>query len=65
MSKKPTPPPDDPEQSKRFEDTARELGAEDSGAAFDRLLDAVLPTPAPPADAEETPAPRGRSGGSR
>jgi len=37
-------PPDDPEQSKRFEDAARELGADESGAVFKRLLDEVVPT---------------------
>lgn len=30
--------PDDPEQSKRFEETARELGADESGRVFEAAL---------------------------
>lgn len=45
MSKKPEPAQDNPDQSKRFEETARELGVDESGAAFDRLLNTVLPKP--------------------
>jgi hypothetical protein len=36
-------PPDDPEQSKRFEDAARELGVDETGSAFRRALDAAVP----------------------
>jgi hypothetical protein len=35
--------PDDPAQSKRFIDMARELGAEQPGKDYDRLLDRMLP----------------------
>ena len=34
--------PDDPEQSKRFEDTARELGVDESGKMFERAVDTVV-----------------------
>jgi hypothetical protein len=38
------PPPDDPAQSQRFIDMAREVGAED-GEAFDRVLKKVTESP--------------------
>jgi hypothetical protein len=38
MPRKPKPPPDDPEQSKRFIDMAREIGANASKEEFDRLF---------------------------
>jgi hypothetical protein len=41
--KNPPPLPDDPEQSRRFEVAARELGADESGKAFKRALSAVVP----------------------
>lgn len=50
MRKSPTPGtgapkrrdlPDDPEQSKRFEETARELGADESGKKFEEAMKAV------------------------
>lgn len=51
MSKrKPPPKRDDPEQSKRFEETARELEADESGKSFEDALGATLPvkpTPEP------------------
>jgi hypothetical protein len=37
------PKPDDPEQSKRFEDTARELCVDETGAAFRRALKELVP----------------------
>lgn len=42
---RPSPPipMDDPEQSARFVEAARELGCEESGAAFGRALDRILP----------------------
>lgn len=46
-------PPDNPEQSKRFEDKARELGADETGEAFERAVGVVVPTrpqPAQPSD---------------
>lgn len=44
MSKTPTPAPDDSGQSKRFEEAARAVEADESGAAFERAVNAVLPT---------------------
>jgi hypothetical protein len=38
---KPTPPPDDPEQSKRFIELAREVGADGTKEEFDRALKKV------------------------
>lgn len=38
MPRKPTPPQDDPEQSKRFIDMAREVEAEGSKEDFDRVF---------------------------
>ena len=44
MSKKPNREPDDPEQSKRFIETAREMGADETRAGADRAFKkAVLP----------------------
>lgn len=37
------PQQDDKEQSKRFEETARELEADETGELFERALDAALP----------------------
>ena len=37
---------DDPEQSKRFEDAARELGAEKNAEKFERALSDLLSPPA-------------------
>ena len=42
-NRKTTPKPDNPDQSKRFEDKARELEADESGKAFERALKATLP----------------------
>ena len=41
-------PQDDPAQSKRFMDLARELGASDDTGAFDGLLDRVVKSPVTP-----------------
>lgn len=52
MTRKPSPPPDDPEQSKRFAETAREVEADESPGAFDRAFKTVAqpkPTAAKPA----------------
>jgi hypothetical protein len=38
----PSPAPDDAEQSKRFEDAARELEADEIGGEFGRALKAVV-----------------------
>jgi len=42
-TKQPKPKPDDPAQSKRFEDTARELGVDETGKAFKRAVEVVVP----------------------
>lgn len=46
MAKKP-PSPDDPKQSKRFIDLARELGADESEEAFEKAFDRVVSPTAP------------------
>ena len=38
------PKPDDPEQSKRFVETARELEADETGEAFQRAFEKIVPT---------------------
>jgi hypothetical protein len=38
MPRKPKPKPDDPEQSKRFIDMAREVGAEQPSPDFERVF---------------------------
>lgn len=43
MPKKPTPKPDDPAESKRFIDMAREIDADESKGALDRAFDKVVP----------------------
>ena len=40
--RKPKAKPDDPAQSKRFEETARELGSDEKGKAFKRALKSVV-----------------------
>jgi hypothetical protein len=40
--KAPKPKPDDAEQSKRFEETARELGVDETGKAFRRAVEAIV-----------------------
>ena len=42
MPRKPKPPPDDPEQSKRFIDMAREIGADATKGEFERAFKKVL-----------------------
>lgn len=41
--KKPTPKPENPEQSKRFVKIARELESDESGEAFERALKIINP----------------------
>jgi hypothetical protein len=45
-SKKPKPKPrlTDKEQSERFKETARKLGADETGSQFDAALDKLLPS---------------------
>jgi hypothetical protein len=38
MPRKPKPPPDDPEQSKRFIEAAREIGTNESPEAFEQVF---------------------------
>lgn len=42
MPGKQKPTPDDPEQSKRFEETAKELEADKNKEAFERALEEVF-----------------------
>lgn len=43
MPRKPTPKPDDPEEYKRFLETAREVEADENPKAFDRAFKKVVP----------------------
>ncbi len=45
MSRKPTPKPDDPAQSKRFIELAKEAGADASGGQFERAFKRVVVKP--------------------
>ena len=40
---KQNPKPDDPEQSKRFEETARQVDVDETGKAFKKAIKAVAP----------------------
>jgi hypothetical protein len=48
MTRKPKPQPDDPEQSKRFIDMAREVGAEKASPDFERVFRKVAEQPKRP-----------------
>ena len=48
MARKSKPEPDDREQSKRFEDAAREVETEEGDELFKRAFDVVVPAAAPP-----------------
>jgi hypothetical protein len=49
MPRKAKPKPDDPAQSKRFIEAAREHGTDETGEAFERLFKKVVKSPnAPP-----------------
>ena len=56
MPRKPKPLPDDPEESKRFIDMAREVGAEEPSPNFERVLRKVSEQPKgiPPSKAGRT-----------
>jgi hypothetical protein len=43
MGKKQTPKPDDAKQSQRFVETARKLGSDESGKAFDLVIGVIAP----------------------
>jgi hypothetical protein len=47
MPRKPKPPPDDPEQFKRFIDMAREVGADTDPETLGRIFDKVARSPKP------------------
>jgi len=47
--------PDDPEQSRRFEEKARELGADESGKSFDKAMRAISRRKKRPQDAKRSP----------
>jgi len=49
-AKPPVPKPDDPEQSKRFVDTARTIGADETGEAFRRAFEKIVPPKRPAKD---------------
>jgi hypothetical protein len=47
--KRPAPKPDDPEQSKRFIEAARQIEADETGEAFRRAFEKIVPVkPATP-----------------
>jgi hypothetical protein len=48
MPRKPKPPSDDPEQSKRFIKAAREIGADESPEAFERVFRKIVRSKPPP-----------------
>jgi hypothetical protein len=48
MSRKPNPPPDDPEQSKRFIEIAREAEADGTKEEFERAFKKVARSKVPP-----------------
>jgi hypothetical protein len=61
MPRKPKPQPDDPEQSKRFMDMAREIGADEGAAgrkAFERTFKKVLGKKQPSASETRHKTPR-------
>lgn len=66
MKRKPAPPPDDPEQSKRFIEMANEVGAEKPSPNFERVFRKVVAQPkgSPPkpltSRPRASPKPRGR-----
>lgn len=44
MARKPAPKPDDPEQSKRFIETAEEVGADTDDEALERAFKKIVPS---------------------
>ena len=49
MSKTQEKPQDNPEQSKRFEETARQLEADETGKAFEKAFGTIAPPKKPDA----------------
>lgn len=62
LRRNPKPPPDDPEQSKRFINAARDLGTDETGEAFERAFRTII-GPTPPARSDHQKVMH-RSGGS-
>lgn len=60
MAEKTIPEPDDPEQSRRFVDTARSLEVDESGKVFDRAFGIVKTNQAKErhSDDDKTEAPK-------
>jgi hypothetical protein len=56
MPRKAKPPPDDPEQSKRFIKAAREIGADESPEAFERVFEKVARSASQKARIKQHPA---------
>lgn len=48
MARTPKPKPDDPAQSKRFIEAAREHGVDEDPEAFERVFKKIVPTKKPP-----------------
>ncbi|GIK50115.1 MAG: hypothetical protein KJZ75_01255 [Hyphomonadaceae bacterium] len=48
MPKKKDPPEDPKQQHERFKEAAREIGADESGKAFERTFGKVVPPAKPP-----------------
>jgi hypothetical protein len=63
MPRKPKPLPDDPEQSKRFIDMAREVSAEEPSPDFERVFRKVAEKPKghPPKPSNRKISPRDHS----
>ena len=60
-NEKPLVIPDDPEQSKRFEDAARLLGADETDGAFKRAVQTVIPAKSPVAPLVQSPQQKSRA----
>lgn len=56
MTNKQPTQPDDPNQSDRFAEAAKAVGADESGAAFDRAMGVVVPPSSRPSPTESPPA---------
>jgi hypothetical protein len=55
MPRKPSAPPDDPEQFKRFIDMARKVEVDESPGALDRAFKAVVRPKKPASKKEDAP----------
>lgn len=53
MVTKPKPKPDNPAQSQRFIDAAKEAGVDDTGEAFDKAFKKIVPERRGPASASK------------